>query len=102
MQHLCLDPSYVDPTSYYPDFWNYASMYGEEAARQYYGSWSPPVGTPPPPGIVLPVPQGGAVSGVGYAANQAVGISEVNAEGVAPVETPEVLVYCNFIGLFFL
>lgn len=45
----------IDPTSYYPDFWNYASYYGEAAARAYYTVWSPPEGTPPPEGIVLPV-----------------------------------------------
>lgn len=45
----------VDPTSYYPDFWNYAAYYGEAAARAYYTVWSPPVGTPPPEGLVLPV-----------------------------------------------
>lgn len=45
----------VDPTSYYPDFWNYAAYYGEAAARAYYTVWSPPVGTPPPEGITLPV-----------------------------------------------
>mmetsp|Transcript_1592 Transcript_1592/g.3362 ORF Transcript_1592/g.3362 Transcript_1592/m.3362 type:complete len:269 (-) Transcript_1592:440-1246(-) len=40
----------TDPTAYYGDFWKYASYYGEEAARQYYGAWSPPVGTPNPNG----------------------------------------------------
>lgn len=44
----------ADPTSYYNDFWQYASYYGEAAARVYYTAWSPPEGTPPPPGIVLP------------------------------------------------
>jgi hypothetical protein len=53
---------YIDPTSYYPDFWNYASLYGEEAARAYYTTWSPPVGTPPPPGIVLPGASAAAVT----------------------------------------
>eukprot|EP00588_Corethron_pennatum_P013286 CAMPEP_0194271448 /NCGR_PEP_ID=MMETSP0169-20130528/5207_1 /TAXON_ID=218684 /ORGANISM="Corethron pennatum, Strain L29A3" /LENGTH=716 /DNA_ID=CAMNT_0039013787 /DNA_START=51 /DNA_END=2201 /DNA_ORIENTATION=- len=38
----------TDPTAYYNDFWKYASYYGEEAARQYYGAWSPPPGTPNP------------------------------------------------------
>jgi hypothetical protein len=60
-----LDPSAVaaapaDPTAYYNDFWYYASYYGEAAARQYYGDWSPPVGTVPPEGIVVapdPTPQ---------------------------------------------
>jgi len=38
----------TDPTAYYNDFWKYVSYYGEEAARQYYGAWSPPSGTPNP------------------------------------------------------
>uniref|UniRef100_A0A7S2L304 K Homology domain-containing protein n=1 Tax=Leptocylindrus danicus TaxID=163516 RepID=A0A7S2L304_9STRA len=40
----------TDPTAYYNDFWRYVSYYGEEAARKYYGAWSPPVGTPNPNG----------------------------------------------------
>jgi hypothetical protein len=46
----------IDPTSYYPDFWNYATYYGEAAARAYYTVWSPPEGTPPPEGVTIPVP----------------------------------------------
>ncbi|GMI23641.1 hypothetical protein TrCOL_g11311 [Triparma columacea] len=38
----------TDPTAYYEQFWQYTSYYGEEAARKYYGAWSPPVGTPHP------------------------------------------------------
>jgi far upstream element-binding protein len=38
----------TDPTAYYNDFWTYAAYYGEPAARQYYGAWSPPEGTQPP------------------------------------------------------
>ncbi|KAL7456224.1 hypothetical protein ACHAWC_010209 [Mediolabrus comicus] len=34
--------------AYYDVFWQYASYYGEEAARKHYGAWSPPVGTPNP------------------------------------------------------
>ena len=71
-------------------------MYGEEAARQYYGTWSPPVGTPPPPGIMLPGPQGVAVSGAGYTISPAAGASEPNTEGTAPVESPEVFICCYF------
>ena len=40
-------------TSYYADFWNYASYYGERAARLYYKTWSPPIGTPPPAGVIV-------------------------------------------------
>jgi far upstream element-binding protein len=42
-----------DPTMYYADFWVYASHYGEKAARLYYADWSPPVGTPAPPGTTV-------------------------------------------------
>jgi far upstream element-binding protein len=37
--------------AYYEQFFRYAYYYGEVAARQYYGSWSPPVGTPNPYGV---------------------------------------------------
>ncbi len=37
--------------SYYDAFFRYAYHYGEDAARQYYGAWSPPVGTPNPYGV---------------------------------------------------
>lgn len=40
----------TDPTAYYDAFWRYAQYYGEETARQYYGAWSPPAGTPNPYG----------------------------------------------------
>jgi len=37
--------------AYYEQFHRYAYYYGEDAARQYYGTWSPPVGTPNPYGV---------------------------------------------------
>lgn len=37
--------SLTDPTAYYDAFWKYSDYYGEEAARKYYGAWSPPVGS---------------------------------------------------------
>mmetsp|Transcript_8225 Transcript_8225/g.7365 ORF Transcript_8225/g.7365 Transcript_8225/m.7365 type:complete len:592 (+) Transcript_8225:63-1838(+) len=43
----------TDPKAYYNDFWQYATYYGEALARQYYGAWSPPAGTAPPPGITV-------------------------------------------------
>ena len=41
------------PTSdaYHEQFFRYAYYYGEDAARQYYGAWSPPAGTPNPYGV---------------------------------------------------
>ena len=50
----------TDPTAYYNDFWTYASYYGEAAARAYYQAWSPPEGTAPPPGVVVPSAQSAA------------------------------------------
>ena len=44
----------TDPTAYYTDFWLYASYFGEAAARIYYTQWSPPEGTQPPLGTILP------------------------------------------------
>jgi far upstream element-binding protein len=38
----------TDPTAYHDDFWRYAALYGEAAAREYYKAWSPPVGTANP------------------------------------------------------
>ena len=61
-------------------------MYGEEAARAYYTTWSPPVGTPAPPGIVLP-----AVAGAEYSSGAAVGATE--SEYAAPSDaSPEVTI----------
>ena len=37
--------------AYYEQFFRYAYYYGDDAARQYYGAWSPPLGTPNPYGI---------------------------------------------------
>jgi hypothetical protein len=36
--------------AYYEEFFRYWYYYGEQAARQYYGAWCPPVGTPNPYG----------------------------------------------------
>ena len=60
-------PDANDPTAYYNDFWAYASYYGEAAARVYYTTWAPPVGTPAPPGVVVaadPGSSGPDMSGV--------------------------------------
>jgi len=46
--------------AYYEQFFRYAYYYGEDAARKYYGAWSPPVGTPNPygenPAGITPAP----------------------------------------------
>lgn len=54
--------------AYYEQFFRYAYYYGEVAARQYYGQWSPPPGTPNPYGInpnaIQPAPTiGGSPTG---------------------------------------
>lgn len=44
-------PTQADGTSTYHDqFFRYSYYYGEDAARQYYGAWAPPPGTPNPYG----------------------------------------------------
>jgi far upstream element-binding protein len=46
--------------AYYEQFFRYAYYYGEAAAREYYKTWSPPVGTPNPygenPAGITPAP----------------------------------------------
>jgi len=37
--------------AYYDAFFRYVYHYGEDAARKYYGAWSPPQGTPNPYGV---------------------------------------------------
>lgn len=37
--------------TYHEEFFRYSYYYGEEAARAYYGAWSPPHGTPNPYGV---------------------------------------------------
>ncbi len=56
------DGAQVDMTQYYDQFWQYAKVYGEKVAREQYGLWAPPVGTPPPTGVVL-APVGGPTDG---------------------------------------
>jgi far upstream element-binding protein len=41
----------VAADQYYEDFFRYSYYYGEEAARQQYGAWAPPEGTPNPYGV---------------------------------------------------
>lgn len=41
---------------FFQQFWQYAAYYGEQVAREQYGAWAPPAGTPPPPGITIPPP----------------------------------------------
>ncbi|GAX22922.1 far upstream element-binding protein [Fistulifera solaris] len=44
-------PQHPAPDAYYEEFFRYSYYYGEDAARQHYGAWSPPVGTPNPYGV---------------------------------------------------
>jgi hypothetical protein len=96
---IILDAAYADPndpTAYYPDFWNYASLYGEEAARAYYTTWSPPVGTPPPPGIVLPAAAGPVQTGGELSSGAAV--AATGGEVAAPQSdmSPEVSIFSYY------
>lgn len=55
--------------AYYDAFFRYAYHYGEDAARQYYGAWSPPAGTANPYGVnpagitPAPAPANGGAQG---------------------------------------
>ncbi|CAM9541254.1 unnamed protein product [Ectocarpus sp. 6 AP-2014] len=49
-------PGAVDMSQYHEQFWQYAAYYGEQVARDQYGAWAPPAGTPPPPGTTIPPP----------------------------------------------
>lgn len=53
-------------SDYHEQFFRYSFYYGEEAARQYYGAWSPPVGTPNPYGVnpagITPAPAAAPVA----------------------------------------
>jgi far upstream element-binding protein len=55
------------PDAYFEQFFRYSYYYGEDAARQYYGDWSPPIGTPNPYGInpnaIVSAPVDAAVGG---------------------------------------
>lgn len=46
--------------AYYEQYFRYEYYYGTDAARSYYGAWSPPVGTPNPYGVNLNNTQPGA------------------------------------------
>jgi far upstream element-binding protein len=72
-QQLAAGAAAAQPAdAYHEQFFRYAYYYGEAAARQYYGSWSPPVGTPNPYGVnpnPLPAPTGDAGGLGGVAAS---------------------------------
>jgi hypothetical protein len=82
-------------TDHYEPFFRYAYYYGEEAARAYYGAWSPPFGTPNPYGVnpslaatpaaapVAPVQQYAAAPGAGSAAPAAYQASAVTDSSTA-------------------
>jgi far upstream element-binding protein len=56
----------ANTNEYTEPFFRYAYYYGEEAARLYYGAWSPPLGTPNPYGInpigITPIPAASATT----------------------------------------
>jgi far upstream element-binding protein len=71
---------------YTEPFFRYAYYYGEEAARQYYGAWSPPVGTPNPYGVnpngITTTPTAGAAAAAAVTTTTAATVS-----GTAAVDT---------------
>lgn len=63
--------------AYYEDFFRYSYYYGEDAARQYYGAWSPPAGTPNPYGVNPNIQA--PPSGAGVAANSVASSTDVES-----------------------
>jgi hypothetical protein len=50
-----VESSHEANAAIYGDYWNYAAYYGENLARQYYGETaSPPKGSKPPAGYIIP------------------------------------------------
>lgn len=76
--------------AYYEQYFRYEYYYGEQAARQYYGAWAPPLGTPNPYGVnpnVQPPPAvtaSGSVAGNGMeTASGAVDVRETSQRQVS-------------------
>ena len=82
----------ADPTMYYTAFWEYYSAYGEDLARQYYGDWSPPVGTAPPAGVSAPpsadAAAAAAAAAAAIAASTAAASEPVEVAAEAPAPSP--------------
>jgi far upstream element-binding protein len=81
----------VPATNEYTEpFFRYAYYYGEEAARQYYGAWSPPVGTPNPYGVNpngITTPTAAAATTTSAATTSAATTSAATTTATTPVET---------------
>lgn len=77
--------------AYYDAFFRYAAYYGEDAARKYYGAWSPPAGTPNPYGNASPDAAAAAVAQNGAAAAPSAGAAPAPspASAVAPLPSTD-------------
>lgn len=79
--------------SYREEFFRYAYYYGEDAARKYYGAWSPPVGTPNPYGVnpngIQPAPAPVAAPAQAAAPTQAVAPTEPATTAGAGASQPQ-------------
>lgn len=78
--------------AYHEEFFRYSYYYGEEAARAYYGAWSPPPGTPNPYGInpngIVAAPASAPASSQvdpGQQASEPVATSQASAPVTMPV-----------------
>eukprot|EP00548_Thalassiothrix_antarctica_P011677 CAMPEP_0194160566 /NCGR_PEP_ID=MMETSP0152-20130528/78458_1 /TAXON_ID=1049557 /ORGANISM="Thalassiothrix antarctica, Strain L6-D1" /LENGTH=773 /DNA_ID=CAMNT_0038870265 /DNA_START=50 /DNA_END=2371 /DNA_ORIENTATION=+ len=86
--------------TYHEQFHRYAYYYGEEAARKYYGAWSPQQGTPnpygtnpngitAPPQSQAPAPAAAAATAISAANNIAASVAAAtNVAALAPVAAP--------------
>lgn len=80
-------PAPAGSDAYYEQFFRYAYYYGEPAARQHYGAWSPPEGTPNPYGIN---PEGITAAPAAGAAVSAAAAAPTPAPAPAPVAAADI------------
>jgi far upstream element-binding protein len=74
--------------AYYDQFFRYAYHYGEDAARKYYGAWSPPVGTTNPYGTNPNPSPAPAQAATGSTSATATTAAAPAAAAPAPAATP--------------
>jgi far upstream element-binding protein len=85
-------PAATAATDYHEQFFRYAYYYGEDAARQYYGAWSPSLGTPNPYGInpagISPAPVAAPVAAPTVQATPAPAAAVPILASTAEISTP--------------
>lgn len=69
------------PDAYYDAFFRYSYHYGEDAARKYYGAWSPPEGSTNPYGTNPAAASGANAPSTATASQPAATAAPVSAQG---------------------